>query len=60
MIELISHTDKPEDRSRAVLTRSPDGDYYTVTQSTYADPVGFNAPEYPPVHFRFDITQKKG
>ena len=58
MIELISHTDKAEDRSRAILTRSPDGEYYSVTESTYSEPVGFTAPEYPPIHFRFDITTK--
>jgi hypothetical protein len=56
--ELISHTDTPESPSRAVLTHFPDYDYYEVTESTFSAPAGFTAPEYPPIHFRFDGTSK--
>ena len=56
--ELISHTDTPVSPSRAVLTHFPDHDYYEVTESTFTAPAGFTAPEYPPVHFRFDATPK--
>jgi hypothetical protein len=58
LTELISHTDTPESPSRAVLTHFPDHGYYEVTESTLTAPADFTAPEYPPVHFRFDATSK--
>jgi len=54
-IELVSHTDKPEDLSRAVLDQSLDQIFFEVIQSTYALPGLDDAPELPPVSFRLKI-----
>ena len=56
-IELISHTDKPEFPSRAILMRSLDQDRYEVTESTFTVSGVHDAPELPPVSFQFVTDQ---
>ncbi|MDI1312815.1 hypothetical protein [Prosthecobacter sp.] len=54
-IELVSHTNKPDMPSRAVLVRSLDSLEYSVTESTLILPGPNEAPELPPVSFHFKI-----
>lgn len=58
-IELISHTNKPEHPSRAVLVRSLGQDHYEVTESTFAVSGVHDAPELPPVSFQLGVDQSK-
>lgn len=56
-IELISHTNKTDKPSQAVLLRTQDQNCYEVVESTFVASGLYDAPEFPPVSFR--LTQEQ-
>lgn len=56
-IELISHTNKTDKPSQAVLLRTQDQNCYEVVESTFVASGLYDAPEFPPVLFR--LTQEQ-
>jgi hypothetical protein len=56
-IELISHTNKTDKPSQAVLLRSQDQNYYEVAESTFVASGLYDPPEFPPVSFRLTLEQ---
>jgi hypothetical protein len=51
-VELVSHTDKPEQPSRAVLNFKATQNCYLVAESTFIIGDEYYPPEFPPIHVK--------